>query len=761
MTRVIRVHGNIMVKIIFSTLAISAIMGKMRVKKTEPFSLKVLYSGKTPLRKSKLTLLNRSIPVFLLLVTILAFGLLIPWLGYYWDDWAKILVSRFYGLSGYFAYYAEDRPLSAWTHIVFTPLVGQGPLGWQILTLLLRWLSGWGMLWSLNNLWPQARRQNLVAVVLFLIYPVFAQQPVALTFHQQWLQYALFFVSLGSMISAWRLPERRSRKFILFTTLAIVTMLLQLSVTEYFAPLELIRPVVLWILLIQAVNSPSISKIRLLWGKISQVLRAWAPYLIILAVYSVWRLFLIKLPGEDPYRANTLFELFSHPLATISKYAVILAVDEGRILVTSWTDLLQINLTQTSPFIALSYAVGLVAGSITAFYLVFLEGFGWKGQLTQPVKVESKILPQSIKECKQWAHQAVILGLIGVLLGPVPAWITGRQVVFDFHSDRYAMPAMFGAALLTMLIIEWLAQPRIQRAVLVGVLIALAVSYHLRVANDYRWLWTDQMRVYWQLYWRAPGLKPDTAIFFENEPFPNQGLFSTSSAINLLYPQAKATDPEHINLDYWVYTIRPRYTHAPDTPVIDLSTQFRTLKYTGATPNSLVLYKDPSKASCLWVLSAEDENNPVIPDLVKAFLPVANPDQILASPSPGEYPPEVLFGPEPEHDWCYYFEKASLARQMKDWQEVARLADEAMDEGYLPSTPGSNSVYEWQPFIEGLANNGRWEEAALLTQLVYQRDSHSGDLLCGLWRDGLSSEQGGGEAMPSILDVKTELGCSW
>ena len=38
-------------------------------------------------------------PLFMLLVAILAFGLMIPGLGFYWDDWAKILVSRLYGLS--------------------------------------------------------------------------------------------------------------------------------------------------------------------------------------------------------------------------------------------------------------------------------------------------------------------------------------------------------------------------------------------------------------------------------------------------------------------------------------------------------------------------------------------------------------------------------------------------------------------------------------------------------------------------------------
>jgi hypothetical protein len=709
------------------------------------------------LRQSKLTIFNRSIPVVLLLVTILAFGLLIPWLGYYWDDWAKILVSRFYGVGGYFAYYAEDRPISAWTHILFTPLVGQAPLGWQIFTLLLRWLSGWGMWWSLNKLWPQARRQNFAATVLFLIYPVFTQQSVALTFHQQWLQYGLFFVSLGAMISAWRQPQRRSGKFFGFTLLSVVTLLLHLSVTEYFAALELVRPLVLWFLIAPSVDAATSSKARALGQRAWITLRAWAPYLIILAVYTVWRLFFIKLPGEDPYRANTLFEFLASPLATLAKYATIIGVDEAQILVNTWTNLMKLNFNDTAPVTLLSYAAGLVAGCVTALCLVLFENV--RQQDLPKGSAEQEAPRQSAPERKKWMQQVLLLGVAAVSLGPVPAWITGRQVVFDFHSDRYALPAMFGAALLTMLVIEWLAQPRVQRAVLVGLLVTLAVGYHLRVANDYRWIWTDQMRVYWQLYWRAPGLKPGTAVFFENEPFPNQGLFSTSSAINLLYPQAKAIDPNQLKLDYWVYTLRPRYSHAPDTPRIGLSTQFRTLKFSGDTPNSLLIYKDSAKSTCVWVLSADDAINPAIPDLVQEFLPISNPEQILANPDQASLPPEELFGPEPQHDWCYYFQKASLARQLKDWKEISRLADVVMDQGYLPSIPGSDTAYEWQPFIEGLANAGRWEEAALLTRLAYQSDSKSASMYCHLWKDGLSSDQGAGEAMPYILDVKSELGC--
>jgi predicted membrane channel-forming protein YqfA (hemolysin III family) len=84
----------------------------------------------------RLKLPGWTVPVVLLVLCILSFGLLIPSLGYYWDDWAKISVSRLFGLSGYWAYYAEDRPLSSWTHILLTPILGYRPIAWHIFVLL-------------------------------------------------------------------------------------------------------------------------------------------------------------------------------------------------------------------------------------------------------------------------------------------------------------------------------------------------------------------------------------------------------------------------------------------------------------------------------------------------------------------------------------------------------------------------------------------------------------------------------------------------
>jgi hypothetical protein len=68
-------------------------------------------------------------------------------------------------------------------------------------------------------------------------------------------------------------------------------------------------------------------------------------------------------------------------------------------------------------------------------------------------------------------------------------------------------------------------------------------------------------------------------------------------------------------------------------------------------------------------------------------------------------PPYAIFGKEPAHNWCYYYQKASLARQVGDWNEVGRLYDETISKELT-----ANDKSEWFPFLEGLVNAGRSDD---------------------------------------------------
>ncbi len=670
-----------------------------------------------------------TLPLALLALLGAAFGLLIPWLGLYWDDWAQLLSNHLYGFGAYWRYFASDRPLSAWTHILFAPILGGAPLHWQLFTLGLRWLTAWAMFGAFSALWPQARRPLAFASLLFAVYPAFTQQPVAVSYHQHWTQYLLFFISLGAMIRAARQPQR----FWPYTLLALVTLLLHLSITEFFIGVEMLRPLFLWLALGTAYQQ--------FGPRLKATLRLFAPYAVVLLVYVVWRLKFAFPSGGDLHPPELLVTLLHQPLAALSQLWRFVLMDELYILVTNWSKVLDLRLLDsTQPIILASYALTVVVAAATAFYLSRLK--------------DSE--PQPGAEQRRWLWQALAVGALVTLLGPAPTWVTGNQLVntVDFHNDRFALVAMFGASLLYVAALEWLGRSQTQKAILLAVLIGLAAGFHLRTANDYRWMWTYQTRFYWQLSWRAPDITPGTALISEEPLLPNQELFSSSAAINLLYPQPKNPD----TLAYWMYTLKPKYSQGvPDQ--IDYYTHLRIYTFTGGTPNSLLLQYDPSQASCLWVLSPDDDYNPDLSDLTRSALRFSNLERIGPEPRSPGYPPTDLFGPEPEHDWCYFFQKADLGRQLADWAQVAALGDEARRQGYEPNVPASNAAFEWLPFIEGYARSGRWSDAQEITQAIVTRDSKYGDMLCRVWGRFDTWMDAEGEGYAAQQQVFTQLGC--
>ncbi len=646
-----------------------------------------------------------TIPFCLAGLIFISYGLQVDQLGFYWDDWAKTLVHRLFGLNGYWSYYAEDRPYSAWTHLLFIPLLGDSPLNWQILALTLRWLTSVAVWWFLRGLWRDAEWQAGLTAALFSVYPVFTHQAIAVTFHQQWLQYVLCFVSFGAMVQAFRKPGR----FWTWTALSVITLISQLLITEYFIGVELVRSMVLWFLL----SSQSFRE------KLRRWFKWYSPYLLISAGYILWRLFLLQLPNEDPYKAQILYDFLQAPLKTLNHLWVIIWKDTIYVLITHWYQTFDVSLfaEKMQPFAAVSWLAAILVALGSAFYFHRLS-----------------VDDEFSKSRMNGAGQMMVLGLAAALLGMLPAWVTGRQVIFDAHSNRYAQPALFGASLLSVGFLNWVSQKRLQKSVLFSVLIALAVGFNMRLTNEYRWQWVEQTRFYWQLYWRAPYLQPNTAILNEKEPLTDQGLFSTSAAINLLYPQPPEFQ-EHGRLAYWLYSFYPRYASGlPENLQFGFHTQFRTLKFEGSSPNTLLIFYDLSKTNCLWVLRPDDAGDPELPTITAEAIRAANPALISAQPVSDDYPPSDLFGLEPEHGWCYFFEKADLARQFEDWNMVVELGDRAKEAGFSPLQTSSNAPHEWRPFIEGYAHVGRWDEARELTLQAAQKGKRYLIWLCQVWK---------------------------
>jgi hypothetical protein len=137
--------------------------------------------------------------------------------------------------------------------------------------------------------------------------------------------------------------------------------------------------------------------------------------------------------------------------------------------------------------------------------------------------------------------------------------------------------------------------------------------------------------------------------------------------------------------------------------------------FTGSSDQLLMIDFQPP--ACLRVLDADyDPVNPLLPPLMREAAKRSNPGVIVpetSSEMPARSPDTDVFGAEPAHGWCYYFEKASLLADQGNWQAAADLGDQAFAMGDYPNDPMERFV-----FIEAYANTGNMDRARELSDEV-------------------------------------------
>jgi hypothetical protein len=669
---------------------------------------------------------NRTVPVALLVLCGLGFGLLTPILGLYWDDWPAIATIRLLGSSGFWDFYQGERPVSAWTFVVFEPLFGTNPFLWHLFTLLLRWLTVLGMWWMLQLLWPDRKNEITWMAFLFAIYPTFTQQPVAVAFSQHWITYGLYFLSVGSMLLALKKP----RWYLPWTALSLFTAALHMLTMEYFIGLELLRPVYLWLIYAGEIKD-SFQRLR-------RVLLSWLPYLLVLAGVVIWRLFFMQIIVEDPNDPVLLYDLFTQPISAALRLAQLASQEVLANLVAVWNIALPADLLDfTDRLLLISLGLGVFAAGLSIFYLYRLK----------------PDTAQADTQDRKWHTQVIALGISAALLGSLPVWVTDRNVLHGLHGGRFGLAGMFGTSVLVVGLLCWLTPRRLQKILVVGVLVGVAVSFHYRSAYGYFNAWVKQHQFYWQLSWRAPSIQPGTVLYSTDELFLYVGRNPTSMALNLLYPQPTGT-PE---LKYWFvelpYHVGPKgVPRLLEGSILDFA--FRNYTYSGSSLDGLAIYYEPEGGRCLWLLSPRDRYNPDIPALTEEILPISNLRRIEDPGDSADFPPREIFGREPFRSWCYYFQKAELARQMGDWQQVVDLAEEAASAGFEPGNP-----HERLPFIEAYAHTGEWEEAFRQTRRAFRKDPRYTNQLCYLWLEIEEDSELPGDAREQLDGLRESMQC--
>ena len=698
-----------------------------------------------------------SVPLALLVLCLISYLPAIDGLGFYWDDWPSAWFLHNWGPASYLSGFAEDRPLLAWVWMLTTSIIGSAPSAesaafkWQLFGVFARWLSALGLWWTLRGLWPRHTAALTWVAFLFAVYPGFSQQYIAMTYSNAFLLFTLFIVSLGAMLHAFQ--TRRRRTFWLLYLSSLLLSGLSLFISEYFFGMELLRPLLLWMVLgpgpaSQPEPAAQTQVFVRISGRLRRALLWWLPYLLVMILFVAWHTLLQSTPRAE----IILFDRLSFDLpGTLLLMVLTITQDFYELNFLAWLRTFNFSaLAEFAPGVIRNYILIVLAGSILTFFYLWFS------------KPKAPAASAASEDTRLWARQAVILGFIACLLSGWPVWITNLHFELRFPFDRFTLMTMTGTCLLLAGLAglvyrggsgPWAGPKRLPALLLIALLAGLSAGAQYQFRQRYRQDWLAQKNFFWQMVWRMPALQPGTVLLTSELPFTYYSDNSLTAPLNWIYADAE----RGYQMRYAVYNLESRLGASlqslePGTPI---QYSYRIASFTGSTSQAVLLFYDPPR--CVKVVDPSiDRFLPVKPLHINEALPLSRLDLISSEPSTAEKSLQTLLGPEPEHAWCYYFEKADLYRQTGEWDKVVAAADKALR---IKKDFTDKNISELLPFIEGYAHTGDWKKAVELSLKTYQTWDKMQYILCDVWSKIAVTTRPDAQGQEAIREMWSQFQC--
>ncbi|HET9907434.1 MAG TPA: hypothetical protein VFQ23_12350 [Anaerolineales bacterium] len=614
--------------------------------------------------------------LLILLTTVITYGVSIPNLGYYHDDWFVLWSGQARGADSLIPLFSTDRPFMGVVYSVVYRLLGDSIVNWHLYALLWRFIGGMAFFWILRLIWPEQKYLTTVMTVLFLVYPGFLSQPNANTKQNHLYGFGTALLSIALMLQAMKTDKQGWK--IVYSVLSLILTANYLWIYEYMIGFEGTR----LLLLGYAMFQKGFRQFRSL--AIETLKRIW-PYWLVTAAFLYWRVFIFQ--GER--NATDVSGLAGSYLSNFRYMSIRLILETVKdfldTTVFAWF-VETYHLFSIAPYSNLVFAL-LIAAVVAALLWLYTSLF--KKQWGNDVNEHET--PRLMKDLL-WMGALIILFAIS------PVIFSDRHIDLYDPYKSYGLHPIPGVVLFILGLLLML-QPRFRNWALVA-LVGISVSAQILNADYWERYWDIQRDMAWQLTWRAPDIQDDTLVMASiSGGFNPQQDYEIWGPINLIYnpgpAKAPAIQAEVLNADtaYSILRQEVKNNHVRD---IRLRRDF----------TSLLLITYPSSVSCFHVI---DGNLPAYSGseslLVRQVGAYSQADRILsAGTSP--VPPASIFGSEPERGWCYYYQKAALARQSGDWEEIGRLYDQVRALG-LETDDKSEII----PFFEGLVNLGRYEDA--------------------------------------------------
>jgi hypothetical protein len=635
--------------------------------------------------------------LLIFIVSAIAYLPLVKNLGYLNDDWYQMYDVLVKGPSFYHEIFAIDRPGRALAMIPLFTLFGFNPLWYHLSAFFFRMMGGVFLFWTGRMLWKDRNFFALVTGLLFAIYPGFLSQPNAIDYQSHIL--ALFLAMLSVALTVQSLLVTNLRNKVLLIAGSILTGWGALSQMEYYIGIEGFRFAAIVMLMWRGEGN--------FRQKVTKVVRASLPFLLVAAGFLTWRLFFFESARKATDVGLQVSQVVSSPLTALWWLNYLLQ-DFFTVTLAAWTmPVYQLAFPMRLKDMAVALAWSAVAVGVV------LVALRWRGEKASEAESTSGAGIMG---------ETLFLSLLTMLGGLVPVILVNRHVTLPDYS-RYTLIASVGAVMLIALLIEGLARCETQITV-IGILVSVAVLTHY--GNTIRSVYeTKATRNFWQqVAWRAPNIEDGVTLVVS---YPNSPLaedYFIWGPANFIYrPEKQSANPVIIKLPAAVLTGDVVNQIVADNGV---ETPLRRGNYLERDFGNVLVMIQTSENGCVRIIDGNaPELSPADADRLKLIAPRSRLDAVITD---GESPtlPANIFGKEPEHGWCYFYQKADLARQRGEWEKVPALLNQALDGGYYP-----NDSLEWMPFLQAAAIQDDVKQVREMTKIL-TADKILGIQVCNL-----------------------------
>jgi hypothetical protein len=646
----------------------------------------------------------------------------------YRDDWYYTM-DRLIGGPGVFQeMFKIDRPARGPLFEAYYQLFGIQPFPYHMSSFLWRAASGLAALWLFGQLWPRQRLATFIMALLFALYPGYLRWMEGFENQPRILSSFLEALSIALTLQAIRTPRAPLKIFAWISS--ILTGWAYLALVDFAFGMEVFRLLCVFLLIHRDQESLSFIK------KSIATLRTWGIASLIPAGFLFWRFFLFHNERQATDVGLQLSYLFASPLTTGAMWLLRLVQSTFNVTVPAWGS----SLFQSLFEIPLPNAMlGIwIAGLVVLLFL---------GTSFIVEKMDNNPKQMDVASRQTWQVEAIGVGLAGVVAGVVPVIVANRYVSVEAYS-HYALPASLASVLVVVGILS-LINFRLVRLGVAAVLVLLAVLTHysvsLRILHE-----ESVIAQFWQqVVWRAPGIKAGTTLFV-SYPSVSYGedVDAVAGPANFLY------FPEQTNRIPAVYPLIALPQMEYTTIYVLRGGQERASGYRTHVGeidyDNLLVISQPTENACVHVMdsqwprySNEDSAQTL---LLGQYSKIENVRTDASAPRPAEF----IFGPEPSHTWCYYYQHAELALQNGAWGDVIEIGKEVNQLDLQP-----NDRIEWTPFLQAYAIVGDVKAFETITEKI-EKSPFIRRKICN---DLLNTQGMGAVFTPEILSLIDERVC--